>query len=340
MRKLPSDTLETFVRLGEYLKDSPNGVGDVIRRAAAGNPWFTEDNSRRALQAVTYKYLDSDSLGKWLDAYPDLPSSGAPAKTVAVIAAGNLPLVGLHDVLSVLVSGHRLLLKVSGKDDVLLPWILDRLAALDEELAQRMEIAERLKDFDAVIATGNNNSARYFEYYFGRVPNIIRKNRNSVAVLTGDESPADLDGLSDDIFSYFGLGCRNVSKLYLPEDFDIDELKAPFEARQDVFDHNQYRNNLDYNRTLLLMNNIPFHDIDNINVTHNPSVASPIGNLHYEYYPDADELKKLILFNNRQIQCIVGKVDGICTVDFGKTQQPELWDYADGTDTLAFLRDL
>jgi hypothetical protein len=334
----PSAIVSAFTQLGDFLRSGPAEMEEKLLSAKAHNAWFTDRNSRRAIGAIAANFLDRENLTAWSAGYPT--GNRPDERTVGVIAAGNLPLVAFHDVLCVLVAGHKLQLKLSEKDNVLMPWLLHKLTDLEPAIGGRIEVVDRLKDFDAVIATGNNNSARYFEYYFGKVPHIIRRNRNSVAVLTGEENSEDLRGLAEDVFSYFGLGCRNISKLYLPEDYDLDVLGQAFEPFREIAEHHLYRNNLDYNRTVLLMNNIPFHQIDFVNVTHNPSVASPIANLHYEYYPDAEELNRLLLFNRGQIQCIVGNMANVCRVGFGQTQWPGLGDYADDVDTMQFLSEL
>jgi hypothetical protein len=255
--------------------------------------------------------------------------------------AGNIPLVGFHDFLSVLISGNKALVKLSSNDTILLPYLTKVLFSIEPEFEDLIEFTdEKFIDFDGVIATGSNNTARYFEYYFGKYPNIIRKNRNSVAVLTGNESTEQLELLANDIFRYFGLGCRNVSKIYIPEDYNFDPFFKAMYSWRHVINQNKYMNNYDYNKAVYLMSNIPLLDNEFMLLKEDKSLSSPISILYYEYYSSMEELTSLIEVSREQIQCVVSECGMPGEVPFGTTQSPSLWDYADGVDTMEFLLNL
>jgi hypothetical protein len=256
--------------------------------------------------------------------------------------AGNIPLVGFHDWLAVIMTGHTAVIKLSEKDNALFPFLLERLKTIDERTTDWTIQVERLQDFDAVIATGSNNTARYFETYFAKYPHIIRKNRNSVAILTGAESDEDLKRLGIDIFRYFGLGCRNVSKLYIPKNYDLPHLLKVLDIYSDIQNHNKYRNNLDYNRALLLLNQMPHLTNDCIIFQENEALISRIGVIHYEYYDDTETLKEKLSKEKENIQCIVSAlpIPPFKTILFGETQSPSLFDYPDEVDCIDFLQNL
>ncbi len=305
---------------------------EMIRTESQYNPWFTEHFVRYALDGLS-AMLKPESIDQWLQMY-DFPNS--PAKRVAVIMAGNIPMVGFHDFITVLVSGHYFLGKASGKDQRLLKKVGEMLQFLQPEIKERIAwYDERISDFDAIIATGSNNTSRYFDYYFGKYPNIIRKNRNSVAVLSGDESPEDLSALGEDIFAYFGLGCRNVAKLFVPEDYDFDAFFKAIQSYQHLYDHNKYANNVDYYRSVFLLNQMPHLDNGFLILREDASVYSPVGVLHYQKYKDTEDINALLSFQQADIQCVVGAGDR--RIPFGKAQKPALWDYADNVDTMEFL---
>ena len=303
------------------------------------NGWFTHDNVCFALATIADKFLSAEKLEKWVSAYN---LNSIRSKKVGLILAGNIPLVGFHDVLSVFISGHHASVKFSSKDKILIPFLLDLLSGIDSETAEYFSEVENMKEIDALIATGSDNTARYFEYYFRNQPHIIRKNRTSVAVLTGNETPADINNLSFDMFSYFGLGCRNISKLYVPADFDpvnfLDNLTNPFE----VHNHFKYSNNYVYNRTILLMKKE--HHLDNgfILLKEDTGIHPPLSVIFFEKYNSIPSLISMLDQNREKIQVIESreKIHGITTIPFGTAQQPELWDYADGVDTLKFLSKL
>ena len=247
--------------------------------------------------------------------------------------AGNIPFVGFHDFLCMLISGNNYIGKNASDDTLLLPWIAEELIKIEPKFKERISFVEKLKDMDAVIATGSNNTARYFEYYFSKYPHIIRKNRNAVAVLTGDEPKEELNLLGEDIFRYFGLGCRNVSKLYVPRGYNFNGFFEAMFSYSQVMQHNKYMNNYDYNRAVFLMRQIPFLENNFLIIREDASIPSPISVVHYEFYDEAEKLKENLAEHKEQIQCIVGRD----YIPFGQGQSPALWDYADGVDTMAFL---
>jgi hypothetical protein len=337
-----NERLDLLAELGAYLRHNDDPELELtIRQAYFENRWFTEENTRRALDAVATAFLDRDRLGAWAAQYA-IGDALHPQKTVAIVMAGNIPLVGFHDWLCVFVAGHRAQVKLSDKDKRLLPFLVGRLGQWRHEAWEYTEFLPedgRLHDYDAVIATGSNNSARYFEQYFGQKPHIIRRNRNSVAVLTGQESLADLYALGQDIFAYFGLGCRNVSKLYVPHGYHLDTLLEALQAYHEVSNHDKYRNNFDYNLTLYILNNEPYHNNGAVLLREAPALQSRIAAVHYEYYDDLADLDALLAEHRDEIQCVVSNVDlpGFPVLPFGESQQPGLADYADGVDTMAFL---
>lgn len=310
-----------------------NNLDELVRTVHIYNGWFKEAEVRRAFKGIS-SWLTEEKLEAWLSNYQFKKDA---KKRVAIIMAGNIPLVGFHDFISVFLSGHISLIKMSSDDRHLLPAIIKTMTLFDERIGDLVEIVEeRLLDFDAVIATGSNNSARYFESYFGKQPHIIRKNRNSIAILTGDESKEELSKIGEDIFNYYGLGCRNISQIWIPENF---ELKRFFEAifdYSDIVHHNKYANNYDYNKAVYLMNQESLLDNGFILLKEDKSLHSPLGMLHYVRYKDQSEYESFIESNKDQLQVIVGK--GFEAL--GNSQCPDLTDYADGVDTLKFLQDL
>jgi hypothetical protein len=304
------------------------------------NTWFTEENINFSVDEIS-RTLQKENLERWISAYQEQNEERQPKK-IGVILAGNIPLVGFHDFLSVLISGNIFIGKLSSKDDKLLRIFADLLIETQPNFIDFIRFeTERLTDFDAVIATGSNNSARYFEYYFSKYPHIIRKNRNSVAVLSGNETNEQLQLLADDIFRYFGLGCRNVSKLFLPENFELKRIFENCEKYRNITQHHKYSNNYGYNRSIFLMNSVTFWDNNFMLLTENQTYSSPVSVVFFERYSDSETLKIQLKNDENQIQCIVAEKDLIPTaVDFGQTQCPELWDYADGFDTLKFLMQI
>lgn len=311
-----------------------NDFIQLIELSQSHNGWFTPEQVYHAVQSWA-KALTEDNLNQWLSTYD---FSKVQAKTVGLILAGNIPLVGFHDFLSVVISGHKVLVKTSSNDQYLIKFLVKYLISIDSEIENYITFTDgKLEHFDAVIATGSNNTARYFEYYFKEKPSIIRKNRNSVAVLNGSESHEDLVRLGEDIFRYFGLGCRNVSKLFIPKDYNFEKFfKAMYEYKDVIF-YEKYSNNYDYNKAVFLMSNFKLLDNEFLTLKEDTSYASPISSVFYEYYDTIEEVKKQFKQDVDQIQCIVSNGLIEDSIPFGKTQQPELWDYADNVDTLEFL---
>lgn len=309
-------------------------TASFLTKVAQNNPWFTPFEVQQCWSAWS-EALEEQNVKKWLTNAPEADSP----KKVGLILAGNIPLVGLHDLLSVLASGHHAVVKPSSDDSLLINQILDLLVEIEPALRTRFTIVERMHGIDALIATGSNNSSRYFEHYFKHIPHIIRKNRNSVAILTGQETAADLKLLADDIFSYYGLGCRSVSKLYVPEHYVFDALFEQTESyRERMNGNNRYANNLDYNLALLLVNREAHLTNHLLILRESQGLGSPISVVFYERYIDQKTLIQQLNSQNEQLQCVVAsKVPGISTVSFGNTQKPALWDYADGVNTLDFL---
>ena len=306
-------------------------------RAGGQNNWFTQDSVGKALEAWG-KSLSEDSLKRFTENYQLSP---AEPKTVGLVMAGNIPLVGFHDLLSVLISGHKALLKLSSQDGVLMQYLIGQLRAIEPALADRIIISERLQDIDAVIATGSDNSARYFKHYFSKHPHIIRQNRTSVGVIKGDETGASIQALGDDIFRYFGLGCRNVSKLYVPAGYDYKPLIDSLLDFAPVLDHHKYRNNYDYNKSIYLVNKEPHLDSGFFLVRESEELVSPISVIFYETYQSEAELNLKLASQHDKIQAITSEHGWYTgSIPFGTAQEPALWDYADGVDTLEFLDGL
>src|ERR1035437_2680635 len=355
-----------FVKLGEFLRKNAyleckeTILAEAIKNASKHNGWFTEENILLAIGSLG-EMLREDKIRRWISKYPSNKYQVSGIKRVGVIMAGNIPLVGFHDFLCVLMSGNNFVGKLSSEDKFLLPAVAEILCEIEPEFKDKINFAPALKggnaqspfrdlghtrsEVSALIATGSNNSARYFEYYFGKYPHIIRKNRNAIAILDGNETEADLKNLGKDIFQYFGMGCRNVSKIYIPLDYNLDTFFSAIVDFGDVINHNKYYNNHIYHRTIYLLNqekfldnnflmlkesspspSLPFRDSDNV------SLSSPVATLYYERYNNLKELKKNLLAIKNKIQCIacnkvlpVGEDLG-GAVRFGQTQSPELWD--------------
>ncbi|MEL6867354.1 MAG: acyl-CoA reductase [Bacteroidota bacterium] len=335
-----AERIDLLVETGQRIKADAQGREAVIHQAYLHNRWFTKENSQKAMAALTDFFLHREKLEQWLSAYP--MTERDTSMVVGMVLAGNIPMVGIHDVLSTFVAGHRAKVKLSDKDKKLIPYILDTMADIAPKARAYFEMVDRLQGFDAVIATGSNNSSRYFDAYFGKYPHIIRKNRNAVAVLTGEESTEELRALGEDVFAYFGLGCRNVSKLYVPKDYDFTPLLEVFHEHKDLALHDKYKNNFDYNFTLYILNKVEHLSNGCILLVNEATLQSRIASLHYDYYDNWTDLEREIGERTEEIQCIIGAkaVGEQPLIPFGKAQQPELWDYADGVDTLDFLLKL
>ena len=333
-----SERLTAFVALGQLLSRlSEDELASLTSRARNQNAWFDKPNVESAIRGVA-ELLAEDKLRHWAARYPAEP---ATPRQIGVVMAGNIPLVGFHDALCVLLSGHTLLAKLSKDDTVLMQWILEALKRLEPRFADQIQVADRLNAADAFIATGSDNTARYFEYYFGKKPNIIRRNRTSVAVLTGREEPHDLGLLGEDIFRYYGLGCRNVSKLYVPHNYDFTPLLDSLQPWHHIPDHHKYQNNYDYNKSILLVNRVPHLDTGFLLLTESAQLVSPISVLHYSTYSHEIDLVDQLTDVAAQTQCIVsGGGQWAGSFPFGRAQSPAVSDYADGVDTMAFLAEL
>ncbi|MDQ8750705.1 acyl-CoA reductase [Elizabethkingia miricola] len=304
----------------------------LLLRSEIENPWFTQDSLRYALESLA-EVLNEAAIGSWTEKYPFSGTS----KRVGLILAGNLPLVGFHDVMCVVLSGHIPVIKLSSKDRLLIPFLM-KIWNNSTEGGIEYEFVEKLENFDAVIATGSNNTARYLEFYFKDYLNIIRKNRTSVAVLNGDETDEELQLLAEDIFRYFGLGCRNVTRLFIPEDFKLERLFENFLNFKDVINHNKYANNYDYNRAVYLLNQEPFWDNNFVMLREGEELFSPLSVINFSRYKNLDDVKTFISEHQEEIQCIVAKDTlGLASVSFGEAQKPGLDVYADNVDTMAFL---
>ena len=348
-------TLETkksvFVELGKFLSQfSENNTlknptvlhneaffdafVDLVQLSQSHNGWYTPENVYFSIHSWA-EALTEKNLNQWLSSYT-IPIQ--ESKNIALILAGNIPLVGFHDFLSVLITGNNVLVKTSSNDQHLLPFLAKYIIAVQPGLAKNITFVDgKLENFDAVIATGSNNTARYFEYYFKDKPSIIRKSRNSVAVLTGNETQEQLTALGEDIFRYFGLGCRNVSKLFVPKGYSFVPFFEAIFVYQDVIHYEKYANNYDYNKAVFLMSNFKLLDNGFLTLKEDQSHASPISSVFYEFYNDINELKTKLKLESEQIQCVVADRTIDDNVAFGQTQNPQLWNYADNTDTISFL---
>lgn len=326
--------IDLLVQLGQYILSRNSEWLAVKEKAGYENGWFIPAFVEIATQNVALSFLQKEKLENLADSYK-LPFINPKPKTVGIVMAGNIPLVGFHDFLCVFISCHKAVIKPSSKDQVLIKHLIEKLTQWDAEIKNLIEFSEMLKGCDAYIATGSNNSSRYFDYYFGKYPSIIRRNRTSIAVLTGEESWEDLEKLAADVYLYFGLGCRNVTKIYLPSNYDFVSLLEAFKKYNHLADHHKYKNNYDYNLALHLLNKKYYMTNGSILLIEEPGIFSPISQLNYEFYNGNDELT-LKLPAAQELQCIVGK----SFVPFGESQSPLIRDYADGVDTLKFLKRL
>jgi hypothetical protein len=334
------ERIDAFAELGEILRNSLSGSEDIraqglqelINTQKNVNPWFTPENVTASIKAVAEE-LTPQNLIQWTNVYPHLQIYSNPV-TAGIIMAGNIPLAGFHDFLSVLISGNNLIAKTSSKDPALLGKLGEILCSVEPRFRKRIKFTDgQLKNFDVVIATGSNNSSRYFEQYFGKYPNIIRKNRNSIAIIEGNETDDELENLGSDIFLYFGLGCRSVSKIFIPSGYDLKSLVRQWEAFARVINHVKYANNYDFSKAVYLVNKEIFFDTGYLLMKEDRGLSSPVAVLYFEYYSSVSDLVHVTESQKENIQCIVGHSD----VPFGSAQSPHLWDYADRIDTLEFL---
>lgn len=337
--------INVFVQLGDLIKgfteEQKTALGQIVKLK---NEWFTSENLDLALTGLQ-QYLTRENLEQWIAKYPSLFAQNteeSTAKKVGIVMAGNIPAVGFHDLLSVVMSGHILQAKLSSQDTILMKELIRLLLEIAPELKEQIVITDSLKGIDAIIATGSDNSSRYFDAYFGHLPHIIRKNRSSVAVLDGTESKEELTLLSNDIFQYFGLGCRNVSKLFVPESYTFDPFfEALFPWGETLLAHSKYCNNYEYHRALFLMKKMNMLDNNFLLVAEYESMVSPVGVMFFEYYKDEADMVEKLTQNEDKIQAVVTKNNVVKNrVGFGQAQKPQLWDYADGVDTMAFLTSI
>ncbi len=346
--------INAFTKLGEFLcqfkaneikKDDAviandlffDGFKHQLKIAKEHNGWFTEKNIIFSIESWS-NALNNNNISHWVSNYNFTVSN---PKNIAIIMAGNIPLVGFHDFLSVLISGHNVLVKQSSNDKHLLPFLAKYLEVVEPEFKGKIKFTEqKLEHFDAVIATGSDNTARYFEYYFKDKPSIIRKNRNSIAVLTGKETKEQLEALSDDIFTYYGLGCRNVSKLFVPKDYNFDAFFNAIYKWHPIINEAKYANNYDYNKAVYLMSEFDMLENGFMMIKEDESYASPIATLFYERYDNTANLNQKLTLDKDKIQCIVAHTFSDSEIVFGETQKPQLWDYADNVDTVKFLLNL
>ena len=327
------ERISLFSSLGNLIADKDNPkIIKSFHRIKTSNPWFTDENISLSLSSVS-KMLNEEALIDWTSKYDFKPTLNE--KKVFIIMAGNLPLVGFHDFLSVLISGNVAVVKLSSKDNILPRILIDLMISIDSRISEFINIVDNIIDLnvDAVIATGSDNSSKYFDYYFKGFKSIIRKNRRSIAILDGSEAESQLESLADDVFSYFGLGCRSVSKIYIPVDYDLNKLFKSFFKYNTIINHIKYANNYDYNKTIYLMNKENLLDNGFVIFKEDQSIQSPVATIFYEYYNSRDNLNNYIKSNRNLFQCIVSNED----IPFGQSQFPKLTDYADQKDTIEFL---
>lgn len=329
--------IDLLSRLGEYIQSDNYDWQQAKEKASRENGWFIPEFIELSVRNIAMAFLQKEALINWAAKYKLIlrQAQDIKPKTVGIVMAGNIPLVGFHDMLCVFITGHKAHIKASSKDEVLIKHLVNVMATWNEEIKDLIVFSEMLKGCDAYIATGSNNSAGYFEYYFAKYPHIIRRNRTSVAILTGNETNEDLDKLADDVYLYFGLGCRNVTKLYVPEGYDFIPLLNIFRKYNYLADHHKYKNNYDYNLAIHLLNKKFYMSNESLLLVEDASLFSPICQLNYEFYTDRDRLI-ISLKQNENLQGIAGKD----FIPFGETQKPSLHDYADGVDTMQFLTTL
>jgi hypothetical protein len=328
------DRIGLLSRLGSYMLSDDIRWRQAKEGAFLKNGWFIPEFVDLAVKNIAKKFLNREKLADWTEHYKIGASNSRP-QVIGIVMAGNIPLVGFHDLLSVFISGHKAVIKLSSKDEVLMKEILDVLRTWDAQINDLIAFSEMLRNCDAYVATGSNNTSRYFEYYFGKYHHIIRRNKTSVAVLSGNETKKDLEELAGDVYQFFGLGCRNVTKLYVPPGYDFEPMLAVFKKYNYLADHHKYKNNYDYNLALHILNNKFYMTNGSILLIEDKSIFSPISQLNYEYYASMDELLSS-LYNNQDIQGIIEKNH----IPFGQAQSPGLFDYADKVDTMEFLQSL
>ena len=323
--------IDLLIGLGEYILSDPAAWQRAKQKAEEANKWFTLLFIETATTHMANHFLSAEKIKNFINGY-NIPDDSLHPKTVGIVMAGNIPLVGFHDWVCTFLAGHRALIKTSSKDDILIRHLIEQMYSWEAGVKSIVSFAELLKGCNAYIATGSNNSARYFDYYFGKYPHIIRRNRTSVAILTGEESSAELQNLSDDIHLYFGLGCRNVTKIFVPVDYTFEALLAAFDKYAYFIQHDKYKNNYDYQLAIHLINHKYYMTNGSILLSENIALFSPISQLNYEFYTHPETVVNT-LNNNPEVQCIAGNA----FTRFGQVQFPSLSDYADGIDTMEFL---
>ena len=322
--------IQSFLLFKERLDNiSEEQLKTLADEAFVQNNWFTLEQIKKAFLGISFM-LNGLSIAQWLKKY-DVPVKNP--KKIGITMAGNIPLVGFHDLLCVIMSGHKAIIKPSNFDKVLVKTIVKWLIEIDESLFHQIEFKDKFNSIDAVIATGSDNTSRYFEYYFRNIPRIIRKNRTSLSILTGDETPKELQLLGKDIFDYFGLGCRNVSKILLPKGYDFKEVLFHLEKYKNIVEHHKYRNNYEYNKAIFLINKTQHLDNGFLLCTYSSEIVSPISVLYLQEYTHQEHLKTLLNMYEDKIQCIIGHR----YTPYGTSQRPTLWDFSDGIDTMNFL---
>jgi len=331
------ERLNAFIKLNQVLSElSASERAEIITQAANNNRWFDTSNVEQALSGLIH-LTDPVKMKTWLTGYDLKPSK---QKIIGLIMAGNIPLVGFHDLICVLLSGNKAAIKLSSQDLFLMQWIIRKLCEIEPAFIDQIDVCEQLKVMDAVIATGSNNTARYFDYYFGKYPHIIRKNRTSVAILNGKETDTELMELGKDVFTYFGLGCRNVSKIWVPQDYDFLPLLDLWTSFKKVADNFKYHNNYEYNKSIYLVNGFTHLDTGFLLLAESEALTSPISVLYYQKYQNLTEVNQHLTENQDKIQCIVSGQLSKNFIPFGQTQVPEISDYADGMDVMRFLNTL
>ena len=332
------DRVNSFLELRKKIENIDRKLlHQIIEKANSKNPWFTPPFVQHAFAGLL-NLLDKEKLEHWLSTYD---FRNAASRKVGVVMAGNIPMVGMHDLICVLISGHHLIGKLSSEDEVLIPFIIEMLSEINPELGARVQFVDQLKGMDAVIATGSDNTSRYFDYYFGKYPNIIRKNRTSIAILNGKENKDELEALGNDLFLYFGLGCRNVSKLLIPEGYEIEQLIGHFDKYSYLAEHQKFSNNYQYNKSILLVNLEEHLDNGFAIFQRNAKLVSPLSVIYYDFYSNENDLKAQLEKENQKIQCIISNCEQFeGRIRFGSAQMPDIWDYADNVDTMEFLLSL
>jgi len=331
------ERLNTFIKLNQVLIElSAIERAEIIKQAANNNRWFNTSSVEQALSGLIH-LTDPVKMKTWLTGYDLKPSK---QKIIGLIMAGNIPFIGFHDLICVLLSGHKAAIKLSSQDLFLMQWIIRKLCEIEPAFIDQIDVCEQLKVMDAVIATGSNNTARYFDYYFGKYPHIIRKNRTSVAILNGKETDTELMQLGKDVFTYFGLGCRNVSKIWVPQDYHFLNLLDLWASFTKVADNFKYHNNYEYNKSIYLVNGVNYLDTGFLLLTESEALTSPISVLYYQQYQNLTEVDQYLTQNQDKIQCVVSSQSSRNFIPFGQTQVPDISDYADGMDVMRFLSTL